>query len=126
MAQISSAGFDQMSQSPMYEAWSEVAPDLDAFPVLMDKTGDLLRQPYDWTYEVKRLTTPTLLVYGDADSIPPSHAAEFFALLGGGLRDAGWDGLLTTNMRLAILPGLTHYNIFHAPQLATVVADFIA
>jgi hypothetical protein len=29
-------------------------------------------------------------------------------------------------MRLAILPGLTHYNIFSAPQLGAVVADFIA
>jgi len=33
-------------------------------------------------------TLPVLLVYGDADSIPPAHAAEFFALLDGGLRDA--------------------------------------
>jgi len=124
--QMSSAGFDQMRQSPMYQSWCEVAPDRDAFPALMDKTGDLLRQPYDWTEDVRGLTTPTLLVYGDADSIPPAHAAEFFALLGGGVRDAGWDGSLTTRMRLAILPGLTHYDIFTAPQLATVVAAFIA
>ena len=66
------------------------------------------------------------MVYGDADSIPPSHAAEFFALIGGGLRDPGWDGSSTTNMRLAILPGLTHYDIFRASQLAAVVADFVA
>jgi pimeloyl-ACP methyl ester carboxylesterase len=127
MDQISSAGFEQMKQSPMYRAWSEVAPDRCSFPTLMDKTGDLLRQPYDWTDDVKRLPAPTLLVYADADSIPPSHAAEFFALLGGGLRDPGWDGSVpTTSSRLAILPGLTHYNIFHAPQLAAVVSDFIA
>jgi len=126
MAQVGSAGFDTMRQSPMYQAWSEVAPDADAFPTLMDKTGELLRQPYDWTAEIKQLTTPSLLVYGDADSIPPSHAAEFFALLGGGLRDAGWDGSLSTEMRLAILPGLTHYDIFSAPATAAVVADFIA
>jgi pimeloyl-ACP methyl ester carboxylesterase len=68
MAQISRSGFPQMRQSPMHQAWSEVAPDRDAFPTLMDKTGELLRQPYDWTDEVRRLTTPTLLVYGDADS----------------------------------------------------------
>jgi hypothetical protein len=67
---------------------------------------------------------PTLLVYGDADSIPATHAAEFFALLGGGLKDAGWDGTLPTEMRLAILPGLTHYNIFDAPQLASVISEF--
>ncbi len=126
MAQVGRALFDQMSQSPMYQAWSAVAPDGDAFPVLMDKTGELLGRPYDWSDEVKGLTVPTLLVYADADSIPPSHAAEFFALLGGGIRDAGWDGSLTTSMRLAILPGLTHYNIFTTPQLAAVVGEFIA
>jgi pimeloyl-ACP methyl ester carboxylesterase len=75
--------------------------------------------------EVKRLTVPVLLVYGDADSIPPSHAAEFYALLGGGLRDAGLDGSLPTASRLAILPGISHYNIFSVPQLAAVVAEFL-
>jgi pimeloyl-ACP methyl ester carboxylesterase len=63
--QMSGAGFDQTRPSPMYQAWSEVAPDRDAFPALMDKTADLLRQPYDWTDEVKGLEIPTLLVYGD-------------------------------------------------------------
>ncbi len=126
MERIGSAGFDMMRRTPIYQAWSEVAPDLDAFPVLMDRTGDLLRRPYDWGDEVKRLKAATLLVYADADSMPPSYAAEFFALLGGGLQDGGWDGSLPTAMRLAILPGLTHYNIFSAPQLVPVVADFIA
>jgi pimeloyl-ACP methyl ester carboxylesterase len=126
MDQIGRAGFDQMKQAPMYRAWAEVAPDRAAFPELMDKTGDLLRRPYDWTSEVSRLTMPTLLVYGDADSIPPGHAAEFYALLGGGLRDAGWDGSLPGSARLAILPGLTHYNIFTSPQLAAVVTGFIS
>ena len=124
--QMSSAGFGQMSQSPMYQAWLEVAPDRGAFPALMDKTGQLLRQPYDWTAEVRRLTVPTLLAYADADAIPPAHAAEFFALLGGGLKDAGWDGSPGPDTHLAILPGLTHYNIFHAPQLAAVVDDFLS
>jgi pimeloyl-ACP methyl ester carboxylesterase len=102
MDQVGRAGFDQMRQSPMYRAWSDVAPDRDAFPVLMDKTGELLRRPYDWTDEVTRLEMPALLVYADADSVPPAHAAEFFALLGGGLKDAGWDGSLATRMHLAI------------------------
>jgi hypothetical protein len=33
-----------------------------------------------------------LLVFGDADAIRPAHMVEFFALLGGGLKDAGFDG----------------------------------
>jgi hypothetical protein len=54
----------------------------------------------------------------------PSHAAEFFALLGGGQRDAGWDGPLPTPSRLAIAPGSTHYNILDAPLLPSTIAAF--
>jgi pimeloyl-ACP methyl ester carboxylesterase len=123
--QMSSAGFEQMRQSPMYQAWTEVAPDRDAFPKLMDKTGDLLRQAYDWSAEVKQVSAPTMLIYGDADSISPSHAAEFYALLGGGLRDAGWDGTLPSDNRLAILAGVTHYDIFTSSELPDIVSRFI-
>jgi hypothetical protein len=31
---------------------------------------------------------------------------------------------MTTDNHLAILPGLTHYNTFYAPQFADVVTDF--
>lgn len=122
--QMSSAGFEAMRHSPMYEAWSAVAPDRDSFRALMDKTGDLQRRPYDWSEEVTHLESPTLLVYGDADSISPSHAAEFYALLGGGLKDPGWDGSSRAAAELAILPATTHYDIFGTPRLGAVVADF--
>jgi len=127
------AGFDQMSaatllgtlrQSPLYEQWAKVAPDPASFPTLIDKTGALLRQPYDWADEVRLMEVPALLVYGDCDSIPPSHAAEFYSLLGGGQRDAGWEGGLPTPSRLAIAPGSTHYNILEAPLLAGSIATF--
>jgi pimeloyl-ACP methyl ester carboxylesterase len=118
--------FEQFRQSPPYAAYAAVAPDVDAFPALMDKTGALLAQDYDWTDEVRGLRVPTLLVYADADGIPPSHAAEFFALLGGGLRDAGWDGAQRPASRLAILPGHTHYDVFEAPALVPAVAAFLA
>jgi pimeloyl-ACP methyl ester carboxylesterase len=129
------AGFDQMtastlfpmlSQSPLYAQWAEVAPDPASFPVLIDKTGALLRQPYDWADDVRGLAGPVLLVYADADSIPPAHAAEFYSLLGGGRRDAGWDGSLAGPSRLAILPGRTHYNIIDAAPLAGLIAEFTA
>lgn len=125
MAQMGAAGFEQMKQTPIYEAYAAVAPDADGFPVLMDKMGALLRRPYDWSDDVRAMTTPTMLVFGDADSMSPAHAAEFFALLGGGLRDAGWDGSLPTEHRLAILPGRTHYDIFGAPELVTTAARFL-
>jgi pimeloyl-ACP methyl ester carboxylesterase len=125
MGQVGRAGFEMMRQSPMYAAYAAVAPDVDAFPVLMDRTGELLRQPYDWTEQVRGLAMPVQLVYADADGIPPAHAAEFFALLGGGLRDASWDGSLRPASRLAILPGRTHYDVAQAPGLAELVGDFL-
>jgi hypothetical protein len=66
-----------------------------------------------------------LIVVGDADGLPPSHAVEFFELLGGGRRDAGWDRSGMTRHGLAILPRLTHYDIDVAPILATSVASFL-
>ena len=71
------------------------------------------------------MTVPTLLVYGDADSVPPAHAAEFFGLLGGGLRDAGWDGSGRPASGLSVLRGRTHYDVFDAPELAPVVTGFL-
>jgi len=124
MGQVNSGGFAMMKQSPTYDAWRAVAPDVEAFPALMDRTGALLQRPYDWSDEVRRLTMPTLLVYGDADSISPARAAANFALLGGGLADAGWDGSLPTPHRLAILPAATHYDILGAPHLGPVLDDF--
>jgi pimeloyl-ACP methyl ester carboxylesterase len=125
MDQIGRAGFEMMSRTPLYEGYAAVAPDVDAFPALMDKTGELLRRPYDWRDEVRGLTVPTLLVYADADSIPLDHAAEFYGLLGGGLRDGGWDGSGRSPAQLAVLPDRTHYDIAAAPELADVVARFL-
>lgn len=126
MAQVSSAGFAFMEQTPVYRAYAAVAPDAAGFPALMDKTGELLRRPYDWTEEVRALSVPTMLVYADADSVAISHAAEFYGLLGGGLRDAGWDGSQRPVSRLAVLPGRTHYDVLQAPELAATVESFLA
>lgn len=126
MKQVSSAGFEQMRQTPMYAEYAAVAPDIDAFPTLMDRTGKVISSSYDWTDEVRGITRPTLLVYADTDSITTAHAAEFFGLLGGGKADGGFDGSTPTPMRLAIIPNRTHYNIWFSPQLPPIVAGFLA
>jgi pimeloyl-ACP methyl ester carboxylesterase len=54
-----------------------------------------------------------------------SAAAEFYGLLGGGQRDAGWDGSLRSPSWLTILPG-THYDILTARALPDTVAQFTA
>jgi len=118
-------GFEFMRQTPIYTGYAAVAPNPDAFPDLMDKMGALLGRDYDWSAEVRALDLPVLLVFGDADSIGPAHAAEFFALLGGGQRDGGWDGSGIGSARLAILPGATHFTSFSSPLLAPLAVPFL-
>lgn len=125
MEQLGGAAAPFMRDSPIYQSYVAMAPEPDRFPGLLDKLGDLLREEYDWSQEVARLPQPTLLMYGDADSIPPRQAAGFFELLGGGQGDAGWDGARMPRSRLAILPGTTHYNIYAAPVLADHVSAFL-
>jgi pimeloyl-ACP methyl ester carboxylesterase len=119
--------FELLSRSPLYAAWRAVAPDPEpaAFMALIDKVGELQRRPYDWGEQVCELPMPVLLAFADADSFPPSHAAEFFALLGGGARDAGWDGSQRPPSRLAILAGRTHYDMFESPALLDLLDEFL-
>jgi pimeloyl-ACP methyl ester carboxylesterase len=125
MDQITAAVAEPMKQTPMYQLYASIAPRPEDWPTLCEKTGDLLRQDYDWSAGVSALTMPTMLIIGDADSISPAHAAEFFALLGGGLQDGSWDRTGVTPHRLAILPNATHYDILTSPLLAPAVTPFL-
>ena len=106
---------EAMKQSPMYETYQRIAPRVEDWPILVEQVSDVVKVEYDWSDEVRQLSMPVMLVAGDADGLPPSHAVEFFGLLGGGLRDAGWDRSGMTPHRLAILPGVTHYDINVVP-----------
>ncbi|MGZ4435684.1 MAG: alpha/beta fold hydrolase [Trebonia sp.] len=127
------AGMDQMGshlaeplkQSPLYEMYATAAPRVQDWPVLLDKTGELLRQDFDWSADIAEITAPTMLVYADADAVRPAHIVDFYALLGGGLRDANWDGSARSVARLAILPSHTHYDIFGSPDLVNAVIPFL-
>src|SRR5262249_31895635 len=125
MSQMGAGAAEMMKQSPLYQAYSRVAPKPADFPVLLDKVGDLIRRDYDWSKDVAGIKSPTLLVFGDADVVRPEHMVRFFELLGGGKKDGGWDGSGISNARLAILPGFTHYNIFSSPALAASVTPFL-
>jgi pimeloyl-ACP methyl ester carboxylesterase len=120
MAQMGPAAGERMKQSPL----SQLYPNVN-WPVLFTKLGDLLRKDYDWSKDVAAIKAPTMLVFADADAVRPAHIVEFFGLLGGGQKDAGLDGSGRPVAQLAILPGLTHYNISSSPALATAVAPFL-
>lgn len=124
-AQVGAAMADAMKGTPMYDSYVAIAPKPEDFPTLLDRMGELMRTPYDWAEDVTKLTMPVMLIYGDSDMYRPEHIVRFYQLLGGGLKDAGWQREHMSQNRLAILPDLTHYEIFFAPQLATTALPFL-
>jgi len=127
-AQVSAAMAPMMKETPMYKSYAAVAPKPDEFPRLLDAMGDFMRQKYDWSADVQKLAKlnmPVMLVYGDGDMVRPEHEVKFYQLLGGGLKDAGWNRESMPRNRLAILPDLTHYDIFTSPRLAETVRPFL-
>ncbi len=120
MAQMGPSGGEPMKQSPLARMYPNVN-----WVQLFSKLGDLLRKDYDWSKEVAAINPPTMIVFADADAVRPEHMVEFFKLLGGGQKAAGLDGSGRTAAQLAILPGLTHYNISSSPALAKTVTPFL-
>ena len=125
--QVNAAAVEFMKETPMYQLYQRVAPRPEDFPRLLDKIGEAMSKDFDYTEEVRGLQMPTLVVAADADMAPPSHYVEVFKLLGGGLRDGGWmgEGRPKGGHALAILPGLTHYNIFISPLFAAATLAFL-
>ena len=125
--QVNASAAEFLKDTPMYELYNRVAPRPEDFPRLLDKMGESMSKDFDLTEDVRALTVPTLIVAADADMAPPSHYVETFKLLDGGLRDGGWmgEGRPKGGHALAILPGLTHYNLATSPLFAAVVLDFL-
>jgi len=124
-AMVSSAMFDQMKETPMYLSYKAVAPKPEDFPKLLDKMGAYMKQPYDYSEDAKKLAMPVMLIYGDADMITLDHAVSFYHLLGGGLKDAGWQREHLSKNRLAILPNVTHYEMAASPALVSTAVAFL-
>ena len=125
--QVNAAAAEFMKDTPMYELYMRVAPRPEDFPRLLDKIGGMMATDFDYSEEMRGLQVPTLIASADTDMYPPSHAVEMFELLGGGQRDGGWqgEGRPAGGHALAILPGLTHYNIGMSPLLATTARSFL-
>ena len=125
--QVSAAAAEFMKDTPMYQLYQKVAPHPEDFPRLLDKIGEGMAKDFDFSEEVRSLQVPTLIVAADADMAPPSHYVDVFALLDGGLRDGGWagEGRPRGGHALAILPGLTHYNVFASPLFAAATLAFL-
>lgn len=125
--QVNAGAAEWMRNTPMYQLYQRVAPRPEDFPRLLDKIGASMADDFDLTEQVRGLRVPTLVVAADADMAPPSHYTDVFELLGGGQRDGGWagEGRPSGGHALAILPGLTHYDICASPLLAAVTSAFL-
>lgn len=109
-----------MKQSPLATMYPNVN-----WATLFTKIGDMERQNYDWSTDVAKITSPTMLVFADADAITPAHIMEMWGLVGGGKRDAGLDGSGRPPGRLAIVPGTTHYDLLSTDIVARLVIPFL-
>jgi len=110
--------------TPWKEEYDRVAPDPDAFPVLVEKMKELDLQPFAWPpEEIRAISAPTMVVIGDSDGTTPEHAVELFRLRGGGVFG---DLAGLPSARLAVLPGTTHVGLIgHADWLAPMIGDFL-
>src|SRR5688572_12779047 len=124
-ASVGAAMMDQMKETPMYQSYAAVAPHPEDFPKLLDRMGAYMRKSYDWSADVKKVTAQTMLVYGDSDMMRPEHIVKFYQLLGGGLKDAGWQREHMSQNRLAIVPNKTHYDIFLGTEVTEIALPFL-
>ena len=116
---------DAMKDTPMYKSYVAVAPHPEDFPKLLDRMGESMRQPYDWSEDVKTLRCPSCSSTATATCSGPSTSSSSTTCSAAGCRDAGWMREHMSQNRLAILPDLTHYEIFASPALVATVSPFL-
>jgi pimeloyl-ACP methyl ester carboxylesterase len=125
MGQVGAAMAEHMIRTPTGK-FSTQWPEPERFPRFLDKMGKMMGASYDWSGDVKQLPMPVMLVFADNDSVSQKHIAEFFALLGGGVKEPGWQNTQLSRARLAIVPGYSHYNFVTATELAPIIDKYLA
>lgn len=124
MSQVGAAMAENMMQTPTGK-FSRQWPEPQRFPRFLDKMGKLLSEDYNWSADVAKLPMPVLLVFADNDSVSQKHVAEFFALLGGGVKEPGWVHTQLSKSRLAVVPGYSHYNLITSVEVPQIVGKFL-
>jgi pimeloyl-ACP methyl ester carboxylesterase len=101
-------------------------PEPQRFPQFLDKFGKLMSEHYDWSADIAKLPMPVLLVFADNDSVSQKQIAEFYALLGGSVKEPGWVNTQLSKSRLAVVPGYSHYNFITSPEVPEIIGKFVA
>lgn len=125
MSQVSAAMAESMMHTPTGK-FSSQWPEPQRFPQFLDKMGKMMGVEYDWSAEIAKLRMPVLLVFTDNDSVSQRRIAEFFALLGGGVKEPGWQNTQLSKSRLAIVTGYSHYNFITSPEVPQILDKFLA
>jgi pimeloyl-ACP methyl ester carboxylesterase len=125
MGEVSGAMAENLMKTPT-GGFSKEWPEPQRFPRFLDKMGRMMGASYDWSADVKKLPMPVMLVFADNDSVSPRHIAQFFALLGGGVKEPGWINTQLSKARLAVVPGYSHYNFLTSPELAPIIERYLA
>ncbi len=125
MKMMSGASAEMMKQSPMYELYVKIAPDVSLWAKSLDQIGSLTATEFNWLPEMSSIKSPTIIIAGDWDAVKMTHLAEMFAQLGGGLHDAMWDNSGMNANRMALIPGATHYSTFMDPRTAEAALGFL-
>ncbi len=100
---------------PFAEDYRKLAADPDGFPALVEKLIQLEHEPMAWGPDVAAMTTPVLIITGDADVATLEHSVAMFRLLGGGMM--GDMGAPLSASRLAILPATSHTAVINQVEL---------
>jgi pimeloyl-ACP methyl ester carboxylesterase len=125
MGRVGASMAENMMQTPTGK-FSQQWPEPQRFPQFLDKMGKMMSEDYDWSAEVAKLAMPVLLVFADNDSVSQKHIAEFFALLGGGVKEPGWLNTQLSKSRLAVVPGYSHYNFVTSAEVPQIIGKFLA
>lgn len=115
----------QIAQNIKGSPLGQLYPDVN-WETLLRKISEMESHDFDWSEQVKKIHSPTMLVFADADSVRPEHIVAFYKALGGGQRDAGLDGSMRSAARLGIMPGTTHYNILSTAAVAILASSFLS
>lgn len=112
-----------LAATPLKKYYDSVAPDKSQWTVMVSKLIRMVQTPYDFTSQVKSISSPVLLVLGDADGIDPDHVTEMIKLLGGG-RNGDMTGI--PKNRFAMLPGTSHTAVvMKLDWLVSMIVPFI-
>ena len=106
------------------DAYLKVASDTSKWGTLIKKVFETEENWKGWQADqIKAFNGKVLLIFGDADLSTPQHAAQMFALFGGG---PSGDFYELPGSQLAILPGTTHTQMMERTELLIpIIAKFL-